>query len=72
MQPRVDAVLTGWFPAKSGVEAEDLTAADLDSGLFSDARLQFFWRGQDSGRAGPLPARLFFFLEHVLSVYFLR
>lgn len=61
-QPHVDAVLTGRFPANSRVAPEDLTSVDLHSGPFFDALLQAGIR--------PLPARFFFFLEHVLSVYF--
>lgn len=51
VQPRVDAVLTGRFPANSSVAPDDFTAVDLDPGPFFAARLQFYWRERDSGRA---------------------
>lgn len=77
VQPRVDAVLTGRFPANSSVAPDDFTAVDPDSGPFFAACLQFYWRERDLGRARLghghfLPVFFFFFpLENVLSVYFM-
>lgn len=74
VQPRVDAVLAGRFPANSRVAPEDSTAVDLDSGPFLDARLQFYWHERDSGHArlgyGHFLPGFFWGGEHVLSVYF--
>lgn len=74
VQPRVDAVLTGRFPANSSVAPDDFTAVDLDPGPFFAARFIGVnviraERGWDT--AAFCQVLVFFPLENVLSVYFM-